>query len=144
MSLHYYKAFIDVQRITVGKPMDTCSLGESISQLLFMIVSTRKGEMPGDPDFGCAIWDLQFEIVMDAMKWKYAVEQSILEGIQRYEKRLENPSVHVSLLDVEAAYPFRQHPEIKKQATIQVQARLKHSQENFNFSTKIFVSPLAN
>ncbi len=144
MGFHYYKGFIDLQGITQGRSMETCGLGESISQQLFMIVSTRKGEMPGDPDFGCAIWDLQFEIVIDAIKWRYAVENSVLEGIARYEKRLVNAKVDVSLTDVEIAYPFKQYPEIKKQATIQVRAQLRHSMENFNFSTSIYVSPLAN
>jgi phage baseplate assembly protein W len=144
MSLYYYKSMIDLQGITDGRPMATCGLGESISQSLFMLITTRHGEMPGDPAFGCIIWDLQFEIVVDTMKWKYAVEQSILEGINRYERRLEQATVQVSLQDVEVAHPYKQYPEIKKQANILVNARLRHSQENFNFSTKVYVSPLSN
>jgi phage baseplate assembly protein W len=143
MNLHYYKTFIDMQGVTSGGSMATCSLGESISQLLFMLISTRKGEMPGDLEFGCAIWDLQFEIVVDPMKWKYAVENSLQQGVATYEKRLEQVVVDVSLKDVEMTYPYKQFPEIKKQATIQVQGKLKHSQENFSFSTRVFVSPLA-
>lgn len=144
MSLHYYKGPIDLQSVTAGRQLRTCDLGESISQLLYMLISTRKGELPCDPEFGCAIWDLQFEIVVDSMKWRSAVEQSIFEGVSRYEKRLENIEVEVSLKDVEVTYPFKKYPEIKKQSTIHVRGKLKHLQENFSFSTQIYVSPLAN
>ncbi len=109
-----------------------------------MLITTRYGEMPSDADYGCAIWDLQFEIVVDPMRWKHTVEQSIHAGIIRYERRLEQVVVQVNLQDVELTYPYKQYPEIKKQATVFVSARLKHSQENYSFSTKVFVSPLAN
>ncbi|MFM2375080.1 MAG: hypothetical protein RLZZ165_177 [Bacteroidota bacterium] len=144
MERKYYKNFIDAQGLTQGRPLATCGLGESISQVIYLLVTTRRGEMPGNPDFGCLIWDLQFEIVVEPVVWKTAVEKSLREGIARYEKRLTNTEVQVSLSDVESVYPFKQHPEIKKQALIQVKALLKDTGENFNFSMKVFVSPLAH
>lgn len=144
MHYSYYKLVLDTEGVTAGRSLATCSIGDSISQHLYLLICTGKGEMPSNPEFGCAIRDLQFEMVIDQRKWQATVEASILEGIQRFERRLVDPAVQVNLSDVEVTYPFKQYPDIRKQATVHVTGKLRHTRETFSFSTKIYVSPLSN
>ena len=108
-----------------------------------MLISTRKGEMPGNPEFGCAIWDLQFQTIVDQRKWEDTVVSSLTNAIKEFEPRLMNVRVGVTLSEIEVSRSFKRHPEVKKQATIRVAAHLVHSREQFNFMTNVFVSPLA-
>ena len=109
-----------------------------------MLICTRKGELHSDPNFGCAIWDLQFEQIIDQRKWEKQVKKSIKEGVERYEKRISEVQVSITLTEVEYIYPFKLYPEIKKQAQIQVCGNLVHSGEPYKFSTKLYVSPLSD
>jgi predicted component of type VI protein secretion system len=99
--------------------------------------------MPGNPEFGCDIWDLQFEQIQDQRRWIDAIEDSLTQGIKIFESRLGDAQVMVNLREVEVAYPFRKYPDIKHQAHIHVKAHLRHSGEPFNFSTDVFVSPIS-
>lgn len=143
MGNHYYQMPLNLGQVIAGNKAATCSLGESISQNLFLLICTRKGDMPGEPDFGSDIWDMQFELIIDQRRWKNAVESSLLNCIKRFETRLKNSKVDIKLEEVEVNYPFRKYPEVKHQATIKVEADLKHSGEPFRFATNIYVSPLA-
>lgn len=143
MNHHYYRAPLNLGQLTKSRPMAKCDIGESISQVLFLLICTRKGEMPGEPDFGCDIWDLQFEQIQDQRKWTDAIEVSLQQCINRFENRLYDAQVDASLREVEVAYPFRKYPDIKHQAHIQIKARLRYSGEPFNFSTDVFVSPIS-
>ena len=109
-----------------------------------MLICTRKGELHSDPAFGCEIWDLQFEQIVNQKEWKKKVVESLELGIKKYEKRIKNSSVSVILSDVEVDYHLKRYTEVKKQAQIVVNARLVHNEDLFEFSTKIFVSPLSS
>ena len=106
-NFHFYKMPLDLSRLMEGKSLPTCSLGESISQQIFMLITTRYGELKSAPDFGCSIWDLEFERFHNYAKWEEQVKESLTSGIAKYETRLKDTTVHISLSDVEVVYPFR-------------------------------------
>lgn len=141
--MKHYRIPIDFERINDKKPFLTCGLGESISQNLFTLICTRKGEVPSDPDYGSNIWDLEFQRIVDKVKWEDAVYSSLYELIEKYETRIHQVKVDVKVMEVEVNYPFREYPEVKSQAQIIVTAKVKHTDENFRFSTELFISPMA-
>jgi phage baseplate assembly protein W len=143
MLQHFYRTPLNFGHIAQGMAAPKCGAGESISQVLFLLICTRKGEMPGEPEFGCEIWNLQFEQFNNARLWEDVLESSLQSGIEKFEPRLHEVTVRISVREVEVSYPFREYPDIKHQASIQVQAKLRHSGERFSFSTAIFVSPIA-
>jgi len=143
MEKQFYTAPLDLGRVISGKAAPRCNLGESISQMLYLLICTRKGDMPGTPEFGCAIWDLQFELIVDKRKWTNAVESSLLQCINRFETRITKCKANVSIEEVEVSYPFRKYPEVKHQAKIQIDAIIAQSEEPYRFLTNIYVSPLA-
>lgn len=143
MENQFYKSPLDLGCVISGKPAPRCNLGESISQMIYLLICTRRGDMPGTPEFGCAIWDLQFELIVDKRKWTDAVENSLLACIERFESRITQCKANVSVEEVEVSYPFRQYPEVKHQASIQIDALITQSEEPYRFLTNIYVSPLA-
>jgi len=120
-----------------------CSLGESISQHIMLIISTPLGKNPSLPDFGCAVWDLQFQLVPSTYKWENKVSESLQEVISKYEKRIKNIIVKVRLTEVEVDYAFRKYPDIKKKARVAINAEMEETGEHFGFSTEIYVSPIS-
>lgn len=74
-------------------------LYESISYSIGLLLSTRRGSMPFDPEYGCEIWEKEFSDLYTANKAD--VRGSIRNAIDTYEKRLYN--VSVSLGSVEAS-----------------------------------------
>ncbi len=122
---------------------ERCSLGESISQYLMLIISTPTKKIPSLPDFGCAIWDLQFTLIESRYRWQNAVAESLEKTISKYETRLGDISVDVKLSETEVDYSFRKYPDIKERAVIVVNAKLSSTGENFSFSTEVYVSPIS-
>lgn len=65
----------------------------SIQQSLTGIISTRKGERPFDPNFGCDIYSSLFELMNDLAS--VTIERSISESIRNYEPRVKLQGIQV-------------------------------------------------
>lgn len=97
-------------------------LYDSIAQSIGLILSTRYGSLPFDPDFGCDIWDKEFSDIYTTNKSE--IQGSIRNAISRYEPRLFNMSVslvnvatrpdHALGIAVRVAGNFRDEGEEKK------------------------------
>ena len=58
--------------------LQTCSEKESIDQFLNLLISTCPGEHDYDKEFGCKIFDLDFERITSRTRWK--VSYRIYQG----------------------------------------------------------------
>ncbi|MFZ5979828.1 MAG: GPW/gp25 family protein [Candidatus Zixiibacteriota bacterium] len=67
----------------------TCSIG--------LLLSTRQGSLPFEPDYGCNIWEKEFSDIMTTNKAD--IRANLRNAIDKYEKRLYN--VSVSFVNVE-------------------------------------------
>ena len=72
-------------------------LYESINFSIGLILSTRRGSLPFDSEFGCDLWDREYSDLF--MVNRAEVQGSVRNAINRYEPRLFN--VSVSLLNVQ-------------------------------------------
>lgn len=118
-------------------------LGKSISNYLELIIFTRKGEHRFNRDFGCAIWDLDFELIVSESLWEEKFRKSLLESITRYEWRITQVAVKVNISEVETFFPKRKVAEIKKKVMIYVEGNMVETGERYAFSTSLFLSPLS-
>lgn len=66
-------------------------LRESIHQSIALLLSTRVGDLPFLPDYGCEIWQMAFTDIETANRAD--VRASLRNAIDKYEKRLFNVSV---------------------------------------------------
>jgi len=120
-----------------------CKIGDSIAQNLMLILCTPLGKLPSLPEFGCAIWDLQYELISNSYFWENTVSESLEQSIPKFETRLTNVTVKVRRSEAEVSYHFKKNPEIKEKAIIAINAKLKETGEHYSFSTELFVSPVS-
>lgn len=79
--------------------LNKTDMRQSLADSIGLILSTRKGAMPFDPEFGCDLWEKEFSDLYTANRSE--VQGDIRNALDRYEKRLFN--VSVSLIGVETS-----------------------------------------
>src|SRR5687768_16859655 len=124
MSAMFYKKPFDLRRLYANQPLETCDAGISISQHIELIIFSRFGEHRFNPDFGCEIWELDFELIANEAMWEEKMAQSIKRGMREQEKRLTGVDAFLKVEDVEKVFPLRRITEIKKKAEVTVTGKL--------------------
>jgi phage baseplate assembly protein W len=127
-----------------GNDLDTQDLGSSISQYIELIIFTRYGEHRYNPEFGCEIWDMDFELILSETIWEEKLRQSLMASIRNFEKRIYDVNVDVHISEINKFYPLRNVNEIKKRVEIVIKGKLNQTGENYTFSTALFLSPLSS
>jgi len=119
-----------------------CSLQESVEQHLHLLFTTSFGEFLADSNFGCGIWDNDFDNVTSDHKLKETIRLSLLNAIKDHEKRLRQVRVEITLQQKEIV-TARTNATIKKRIDINVSAVFNSTNEKFNFLDIFFVGPLS-
>lgn len=118
-------------------------LGASISQFIELIIFTRYGEHRYNPEFGCEVWDMDFELIVSETIWEEKLRQSLLKSIIRFEKRIYDINVEVNISEINKFYPLRNVSEIKKKVELVVRGKLVKTGESYLFKTALYLSPLS-
>lgn len=153
MSSHFYRYPIRVTQLmrpgqpAVGGPAadehPTCSLGTSIAQVLHLLLHTRPGQLRSAPDFGCAIWDVEFESTLDLPRWEEKLTRSLLAAVQQHEPRLREASIRVAIGPAEAVGGREASPLARWQARISVKGMVHLTHEAFSYTTQLQIGQLA-
>ena len=143
MQLEYYSLPLSLERIMNRQEHPKISMQQSVLQHLHLLIATAFGEFPADQDFGSSIWDYDFDNVTSAHKLKELIRQSLLQAIQRYEKRLSNIRVELMILQEELQERSKAGSRIKKRIDISVTGILISTNERLNFRDSFFVGPLS-
>jgi phage baseplate assembly protein W len=143
MSENFYNKPFRFKSLFSGTDFQPTDLGRSISNHIELIIFTRYGEHRFRNNFGCEIWDLDFELIVSESIWEEKFRKSLLKSITDYEFRIYNTSVEVRITEVENVYPLRKITEIKKKVDISVRALIKTTGEKYFFNTALFLSPLS-
>ncbi|HYV92790.1 MAG TPA: GPW/gp25 family protein [Chitinophagales bacterium] len=109
-------------------------LRNSIHQRIHLVLVTFLGESRYDPDFGCSIWDFDFENISNVNAWKDRVTKSIIDSLGVHEKRIDRIRVSVDI-----------KPEgIRKRLEVKVEARIVKTNEQLPpFVEPIYISPIS-
>lgn len=142
--MKYIKLPINFSDILKGAPREECSYEESIAQYLMMMITSRYGEVVSRSDFGSAIWELEFNQLVKVNQWEAEVQKSLEDTISKYENRLTNLKIDVALNEVDPHLSdIDGRSEVRKQASISVEGKIKTSGTKFMFNTQLLVSPLS-
>ena len=141
MKTDYYKIPFDFKSFFEHKDLKKISLKESISQYISLVITTAYKEYKHDEEFGSEIWESEFEILSNVNTLKENIKNSILEKINKYEKRLSN--IKISVVIGETFVPNINKTRLKKQLVIRITGRLKKTNETFAFSGSYFIAPLS-
>ena len=126
-----------------NRDLPAASLGTSIAQNIFLIVSARYGEHRFDPEFGCEIWEKDFETIYHAAAWQEEVSRSILKSLRKYERRLEGIDVDVNITEQPYRNPDTGVHSIKKKIVVTVKGIIKATGEAFTFAPQLYLSPIS-
>lgn len=143
MSSSFYKYPLSLARVFENQDLTRCDLGESISQNIQLIITSSHGEHRYNEQFGCKIWDMDFELVMSQRIWEEKLRQSLLAGIIEFEKRIEKVDIDVQISEVENFQPIHKYIAIKRKVDIIVRAIIVETGEKYNFHTDLYLSPVA-
>jgi phage baseplate assembly protein W len=139
MSDTYYQLPLDLEGILERRRLPRCSVQESIAQHMYLLLTTHFGEARFEPDFGCQVWEQDFE-AMATMRWKDRVQQSVEQAIQEFEPRLMQARVQVAVLDFELKGVSQR---IRRRLEVTITAALYRTREPFTFQASLFVAPLS-
>ncbi|TCD07625.1 hypothetical protein EZ449_13900 [Pedobacter frigidisoli] len=143
MSDKFFNKPFRLSSLFSGNGIQSTDLGKSISNHIELIIFTRYGEHRYQQNFGCEIWDLDFELIVSESIWEEKFRKSLLKSITDHELRIYNMSVDIHIAEVENVYPMRKITEIKKKVDISVRALIKATGEKYFFNTALFLSPLS-
>lgn len=139
----YIKLPINFSSILKGSAQSTCSLEESIAQSIMTQITCRYGEVAGRSDYGSDIWDLEFNLLVKVYQWEEKVKKSLMNTVQKYEKRLYDVKVNVSLSEFESESNLVKKRGIRRKADISVTGKIIHQDIPFHFNTTLYISPLS-
>ena len=141
MKGQYYKLPLDLSGILQKKDMPVCNLEESVGQHIHLLITTVLGENKDDPDYGCQLWDSDFDIKATNNEVKEQVENAIRAAITKYEKRLVQ--IRVTALVSQEELAMASGKKIKKKIKVSVNGILAKNNNPFHYSSYFFVSPLS-
>lgn len=144
MSDFLYNKPFRLKNILENKDLKEADLGKSISQNIELIIFTRYGEHRHNRNFGCEIWDLDFELIVSETTWEEKFRQSLLRSITEYERRLYQVEVEINMTEVEKKFSLRNVTEIKKKVDISIWGKMNITGEKYYFNTGLFLSPLSS
>ncbi|WP_129715019.1 GPW/gp25 family protein [Pedobacter sp. SYP-B3415] len=144
MAANFYSRPFNFKNIFEQREFQETDLGKSISNNIQLIIFTRFGEHRFNPDFGCEIWDLDFELIVSETIWEEKFRKSLLRSVTEYESRLYDVSAEVKMSEVEKFYPQRNVTEIKKKVDLVVKGKINTTGEKYFFNTALFLSPLTS
>ena len=137
----FLEQFEDTE-VPEGVDFPTCSELESIDQHLELILTTCQGEHLFNPDFGCGIWEMDFDRVESRQKWEDQFTEHIVQAVSKFEKRLTGVTVAIRVADTVRENAVTRTTAIKKKVSVQINGKLASEGANCGFNYTLFLGPL--
>jgi phage baseplate assembly protein W len=137
----FYKLPLSLDQIVQKKKQAACPLIHSIAQNLHLLISTYRGEAAYSDEFGCSLWDEEFNIQLN-FNWKETLIDSLKQAVGRFEKRFQLQDVKVMMQEQNELLK-EGNLRVRKCLHIEIRGVIKKTNEPFHFRDIIFISPLA-
>ena len=141
MKQQFYSLPLALDQVMLKKELPKCSLKLSIDQQLHLILTTCFGGFPAKEEFGCSIWDNDFDNISRGHTMKEFIRASVLRSIQDHEKRLVN--ARVELIVGQQETPGTTGTLVKKRMDICITGFLNLTNEKFIYKDSFFIGPLS-
>ncbi len=138
----YYTLPLEFSKLKSNKGHQTCELQASVGQYIHLITTTYLGEYSIDPDFGCSIWDYDFDNMISDNVLKEGLKRNLIYALAKYEKRIHNVEVSVMITQSEVG-EFTVDRRVKKRIEVAVNAALIATNEKINFFEHFYLGPLS-
>ncbi len=142
----YYKFPLNFNELFKKNELPKCSdIGESISLHINLIITSKFGEYRFDPEFGSNIWDRDFENIGSNDDWSNRVSGALKSIIVKYEPRLKGVSVvaEISQEEIFDSGSKGSALRVKQRVIVTVEGALVSTNERFETTQRLFISPLS-
>lgn len=139
-----YKKPFSFKNVLKGGDLETTTVGYSISQHIELIIFTHFGEHRFNKQFGCAIWEYDFELITSHWKWEEKFKTSLLNAVKLAESRISHIAIQIDLAEAEMIIFNADANHIKKKLTVNIDALINDTGENYHFNTELFLGPLSS
>lgn len=137
----FYILPLRLDEIIQKKRHAVCPMKHSIAQNLHLIISTYRGESAYCEDYGCSLWDEEFNIQLN-LRWRENLCDSLSQAIMQFEKRLLLQEVKANMEEQNVLLE-RKSLRVRRCLHIELKGIIKKTNEQFNFRDSIYISPLA-
>ncbi|MGB8490778.1 MAG: GPW/gp25 family protein [Bacteroidales bacterium] len=131
---------INAELITRQKQLKRCSLNESVSGLMHLIIITHFGENKQDASFGNELWERDFETVENIQAFREKLSGSLHKAIIQYEKRLADVKVGI---DFDQVLTTVYNRRVRQRIHIVIEGTLRKTNESFVHREVFFMGPLS-
>ncbi|MBP7513602.1 MAG: GPW/gp25 family protein [Flavobacteriales bacterium] len=136
---------LDVGKFFQQRRFEMKPLHRSIAEHIHLFLITGREEFEFDREFGCEVWDNDFETQSAMIVWVDRIAESIRTRLCVYEKRLSE--VEVTVDHTQAEFSTKEGEKVssrlKRKLTIRLTARIASTNEAFRFEDTIFMSPFS-
>jgi phage baseplate assembly protein W len=143
LTIQYYDIPLQLSNVFRGQELPTCDIRISIDRNLNLLIMTRYKEHRGNQDFGCEIWDRDFELISNKGLWEEKIRQSLAKSVIQYETRLSNVEIVVTIRQVEKNQLFKEILEVRNKVEIRLNGIIRRTGEKHNFYANLYLSPLS-
>ena len=126
-----------------NRDLVTCELRSSIAQNINLIITSKYNEHRFDDTYGCEIWDMDFELILNESAWKDKVNKSVLQTVKKHEMRLDDIDSEINISEEEFVNKRTGFKGIRKKVMITITAIVKETGQQFKFNSYLFLSPLS-
>jgi phage baseplate assembly protein W len=138
----YYSLPLSLDMVLQKQDHPRCSLQQSVYHHIHLILTTAFGEMTNDANYGCWIWENDFDNLTSNNKIREQIKQSLLHAVQQYEPRIQNVKVDVLIKQEELLVKLNGR-HVKKMLDITVSGRLTATKEPIVYNDRFFTGPLS-
>jgi hypothetical protein len=142
MSSNYLNIPISFKEIKQHDTVDRIDLKRSIHNMIHLITTTEYDEVRYDPEFGCDIWQHDFENIYNPHSFREDLKRSIKNSIEKNEKRLTNVRVDLQIEQAEIATKVN-NKRIKTRIRLIVKGIVDETNETFEHQETFFIGPLS-
>ena len=133
---------VSISEIINQKDVRRVDLKKSIHNMIHLITVTSYSEVKHDPSFGTEISNYDFENIYNTHTLREELKRSILNSIQKNEKRLTDVSMELQIDQVEISTRI-QNKRIKTQIRMVIYGVIDKTNEPFSHQEIFFIGPLS-
>ena len=126
-----------------NRDLVTCELRSSIAQNINLIITSKHKEHRFDDSYGCEIWDMDFELILNEGAWKEKVNKSVLACVKKHEIRLDNIESEINITEEEFVNKRTGFKGVRKKVMVTITAIVKETGQPFKFNSYLFLSPIS-
>ncbi|NEN23572.1 GPW/gp25 family protein [Cryomorpha ignava] len=143
--LESYRLPLDTTAFLKDKILPKCAIEDSIAGQIRLLLLTSFDECSFDPEFGCEIWEHEFEHSQISKIWIDRMSLQMTTLLQKYEQRLMNIVIKAQITEKEFKSDNTNQSTVRLQKclTINLNANLTSTNEPFYFKDSIFISPFS-